>query len=225
MNVYVFSGPTTYGIQSHVLDQRDFFFHPPVRRGDVQRLIDENLNPSVIAIVDGTFHSYPSVGHREIKDAILKGWQVWGVASMGAIRAAEMQPLGMKGYGAVFQQYIRDEDFSDDEVTLVHQLDAPYLPVSEPMIHIRECLSDLQARSDLTVEQEGEITENLKLRWYGERTLKRLGQQLSSVGRMNEEAIQTVIASFSKYRVKTKDFTDFLEKRPWVSGVWSERCA
>ncbi|WP_425300876.1 TfuA-like protein, partial [Nocardia wallacei] len=33
----------------------------------------------------------------EIREALEAGWSVWGLSSMGAIRAAEMRLLGMRG--------------------------------------------------------------------------------------------------------------------------------
>lgn len=222
-NIHVFVGPTRHGVQIQLLEQACLVLHPPARRGDVQALTADGLKPGVIAIVDGTFHSYPSIGHREIKEAILAGWQVWGLSSMGAIRAAEMQLLGMRGYGVVFHRYVNEEEFSDDEVTLVHQLDAPYLPVSEPLVHIRACLSDLQAREVLAKDQAEEISSSLKCRWYGERTLKRLANQLAEIGQMEAGEIRKVVTQFSKYRIKTQDLSNFLTDRPWETSLMDVR--
>ncbi len=96
-----------------------------------------------MAIVDGQFLRCLSVGHAEIRLAIAKSWQVWGLSSMGAIRACEMKHLGMRGYGEVYQWYCRDECFRDDEVALMHRPNPPYDAVSEPLIHIRVWLQEL----------------------------------------------------------------------------------
>src|SRR4051795_13634825 len=71
---------------------------PPVRRGDVPALLRDR-RPGALAIADGLFHQSLAVGHVEIRDALDAGWQVWGLSSMGAIRACEMRYLGMRGCG------------------------------------------------------------------------------------------------------------------------------
>ncbi len=70
---------------------------PPVKRGDVEKLISER-EPGAMAIVDGLFQQCLSVGHAEIRSAVAAGWQVWGLSSMGAIRAYEMRNMGVRGY-------------------------------------------------------------------------------------------------------------------------------
>src|SRR5688572_32760283 len=48
------------------------------------------------------------------------GVRVFGAASMGALRAAELQPFGMIGVGQVFQAYRRGHLTDDDEVAVAH---------------------------------------------------------------------------------------------------------
>ena len=38
---------------------------------------------------------------------------------MGAIRAREMAHLGMRGFGRVFERFVAEDDFQDDEVALL----------------------------------------------------------------------------------------------------------
>ena len=57
------------------------------------------LAPDAIGIVDGFFHQQPSVWHREILYALSQGVPVFGGASMGALRAAELADYGMTGVG------------------------------------------------------------------------------------------------------------------------------
>ena len=44
------------------------------------------------------------------------GTQVFGAASMGALRAAELAPFGMIGVGAIFAAYRDGRLTGDDEV-------------------------------------------------------------------------------------------------------------
>ena len=58
-----------------------------------------------IAIIDGYFERMAAVWHKEILVALEKGIAVWGAASMGALRAAELAPFGMVGVGAIYQAF------------------------------------------------------------------------------------------------------------------------
>ena len=55
--------------------------------------------PLAIALVDGLFEAVPSVWHHELLAAQAAGVQVFGGASMGALRAAELGPWGVVGVG------------------------------------------------------------------------------------------------------------------------------
>jgi ribosomal protein S12 methylthiotransferase accessory factor len=87
---------------------------PPVMGGDLARLRD-NL-PAAVAIVDGCFETVPAVWHKEIIDLLSNGVAVYGAASMGAIRAAELESLGMIGIGRVFEAYRTGAIVRDDAV-------------------------------------------------------------------------------------------------------------
>ena len=84
--------------------------------------------PQAIGIIDGYFQWAPAVWHKEILWAIQQGVHVFGAASMGALRAAELAPFGMRGVGRIFEAYrdgvlpgSGDEPFEDDdEVAVVH---------------------------------------------------------------------------------------------------------
>ncbi|MFJ7412869.1 TfuA-like protein [Streptomyces sp. NPDC098077] len=210
-NVHLFVGPSAVGMKIPVPD--DIEVHPPARRGAVHQLIERHSVPGVILLADGTFHSYPAVGHRELRDAIESGWQAWGLCSMGAIRAAEMLPLGMRGYGAVFQAFAEDPEFADDEVALVHGLEPPFRPVSEPMIHIRAYFDHLRMTGALAPEHIDQALAHFKCRWYAERSLPALVEYLTDLGHLT--ALED-IRDFDRFRLKTRDLESFLTDRPWT---------
>ncbi|MEU9631606.1 TfuA-like protein [Streptomyces luteogriseus] len=191
----------------------DIETHPPARRGSIRKLIEETEQPGIIALADGTFHSYPAVGHREIGDAIESGWQVWGLCSMGAIRASEMTSVGMHGYGEVYQTFAGDPDFADDEVALVHGLEEPFLAVSEPLVHIRAYLRHLEMRGTLSPETTLQILGDFKSRWYADRTLPALARCLAGHGYQGAVAD---MRTFGRFRTKTHDLESFLTDRPWT---------
>src|SRR6185437_13385815 len=81
----------------------DAVYLPPVAQGDVYRVT--RLQPDAIGIVDGYFDRVPAVWHKEILWAMSCGIPVFGSASMGALRAAELAAFGMEGVGAIFEAY------------------------------------------------------------------------------------------------------------------------
>jgi hypothetical protein len=115
MRAVVFCGPT--------LSQRDraayaeFDFQPPVRQGEL--FLVTRSRPRVIGIIDGYFDGQPAVWHKEILWALSQGIAVFGASSMGALRAAELHPFGVRGVGAIFEAYRDGALTDDDEVALI----------------------------------------------------------------------------------------------------------
>src|SRR4051794_37848995 len=90
---------------------------PPIRRGDLPRVIAEGTRS--IGIIDGEFGQSLAVSVMEICAGLRQGIRIWGAASMGALRAAECQSVGMVGVGWIFQQYADGHMRNDDEVALL----------------------------------------------------------------------------------------------------------
>jgi len=112
----------------------------PIRRGDLYR--DRLGGGSVFVIIDGVFHQEPAVSPREILDVLGDGVVIVGASSMGALRAAECWPAGMRGVGTIYRLYRRGALLSDDEVILVYSSDGSgYQPRSVPLINVRYALS------------------------------------------------------------------------------------
>ena len=102
MSACVFLGPTLPAADAaSVLDA---ICLPPVKLG---RRLPRRVapRPRAIGIVDGYFQWVPAVWHKEILWAIDQGVHVFGAASMGALRAAELAPFGMRGVGRIFEAY------------------------------------------------------------------------------------------------------------------------
>ncbi|SES11358.1 TfuA-like protein [Actinokineospora terrae] len=211
MKSVAFVGPTAFGLSGTVFPA-DVEVRGPVRRGDVAALL--GTEPGVLIVVDGTFHSFPAVGHVELRTAIAEGWQVWGLSSMGAIRAAEMRHLGMRGFGAVYQRYADDPDFADDEVALLHAAEAPHRPLSEPMIHIRSFVGALRERGLVSPAAADKVIEHLKNRWYAERTHQALRAALQDLADLPPAALPP----FDDHRLKSKDLVRFTTEQPWRLG-------
>ncbi|MDJ0683024.1 MAG: TfuA-like protein [Xenococcaceae cyanobacterium MO_167.B52] len=209
-NLILYGGPTLALLSQPKLLQ-DFKILPPIKRGDLT-LLCQSEQLGTIVIVDGIFHNYLSVSHLEIREAISKGWIVWGGCSIGAIRAFEMKELGMRGFGKIFNLYCQEEDFQDDEVALLHEPVPPYRMFSEPLVHIRVAIQELQTLGLLQPDSGERIIKNLKNLWFGDRTLVLFKQQLTKFVSKNDLIqIKEILKDFNRFRLKTKDLEQFLE--------------
>jgi hypothetical protein len=216
-NCLVFAGPTLVGAETRPTGPGDGIeVLPPVRRGDIETLVATST-PGVIAIVDGFFHQCLSVGHAEIRSAVAAGWQVWGLSSMGAIRAYEMRDLGVRGYGRVYELFDQFEDFRDDEVALTHEPGPSYRALSEPLVHIRFWLRELVKMNLLMKRQEKRLIGHLMRLWYGDRTLARVRSMVVGLIPDRVDEVDNSLANFDRFRVKCHDLNDFLQERPWTS--------
>lgn len=118
MNVrtIVFAGPSLAGsvrpVPEHVV------VRGPARRGDILRAVRDGY--VVIGLIDGLFETAPSVWHKEIIQAMALGVAVFGAASLGALRAAELAPLGMIPIGKIAQEYLAGRIERDDAVMVSH---------------------------------------------------------------------------------------------------------
>lgn len=217
-NCLVFAGPTLVGINAQTtLPEVGIELLPPVKRGDIETLV-ATRSPGVVAIVDGLFHQCLSVGHAEIRSAVSAGWQVWGLSSMGAIRAYEMRDMGVRGYGRVYEYFSQFEDFRDDEVALMHEPQAPYRALSEPLVHIRLWLRELVKVGFLLKRQEKRLLDHLMSLWYGDRTLPDVRSMVVQLIPDRADKVDATLASFDRFRVKSHDLNDFLQERPWRSA-------
>ncbi|MBN3831907.1 TfuA-like protein [Burkholderia sp. Ac-20344] len=215
--LYIFAGPTASGSGVDMTSTESVQFRPPVRRGDIEKLIASNPEPANIAIVDGTYFTYPAVGHIEIRDALERGWTVWGISSMGAIRAFEMREHGMKGFGRVYNAFFQEDDLQDDEVALLHGDEPPYFALTEPLIHLRTFLSDMADTGRITTAAANSVCSQLKSLWFGRRTLALFSALLGAEPGGVRLSVDELRTALKPHRIKTLDFEDFMRERPWIS--------
>jgi hypothetical protein len=211
----VYAGPTLHRARAmSPLRLDDVVVLPPVARGDVDRAVRAAATPGVLVVVDGVFHLQSlAVGHLELRDAIAAGWTVWGLSSMGAIRAAEMEGEGMRGFGRAYARYRDDPDFRDDEVALLHEPTPPYRELSEPLLHLRSFLDGLVSDGRISAGEGRRVVEHLEGLWFGERTVG-LVKALLGPGR-DPETVAGWFADFDRHRIKAIDLIEFFKTAPW----------
>src|SRR5690348_12016648 len=101
MNAVIFAGPSLP--PSRRPPDPRLIWKPPVKQGDLYRAALGQ--PAIIGVVDGYFETVPTVWHKEILWAMAQGIHVYGSASIGALRAAELSPFGMKGVGKIYEAF------------------------------------------------------------------------------------------------------------------------
>mgnify|MGYP003693740557 CR=1 FL=1 len=147
--MFIFTGPTISPAEASA--ELKAVYLPPAAEGDVYRVALHR--PQAIGIIDGYFQSVPTVRHKEILWAMSCGIHVFGSASIGALRAAELLPFGMEGVGAVFELY-RDGIFEDDdEVAVAHgPAETGFVSASEAMVNIRQTLRKAERLGIISTE-------------------------------------------------------------------------
>jgi hypothetical protein len=166
MTLYVFTGPTLSAEQGR--KEIDAVFLPPAAQGDVYRAALER--PAAIAIIDGYFERVPSVSHKEILWAMSQGVHVFGAASMGALRAAELARFGMEGVGAIYRAYASGEIDADDEVAVAHATaEDGYRPTSEALVNIRATLRAAEQAGALSAAARADFERIAKGLFYPDR--------------------------------------------------------
>ncbi len=123
--------------------------------------------------MDGVLLSDAAVGHREILQLMRLGTKVIGGGSMGALRAAELDSLGMIGVGRIYEEYSSGRIEGDDEVVLMFD---PFTlaGLSEPLINIRLNLETAVQRRVVTESDAKIIIDRMKSTFYPQRTYEKM---------------------------------------------------
>jgi hypothetical protein len=146
-------------------------YRPPAKRGDLVQAMQDGAG--IIGLIDGVFHQESAVAHREILAAIKRGVTVIGSSSMGALRAAEMDTLGMTGIGEVYRMYTSGELESDDEVALVFDPETG-LSLSEPLVNIRFTLKEAERQGIITPQDHAALLSTAQAIFYPQRTYAKI---------------------------------------------------
>ena len=168
--VVVFAGPSLHGASAAeraVLDGCDLW--PPAARGDVLRALARR--PRALVLIDGYFHRVPAVTHQELLYALDGGTPVFGAASMGALRAAELGAFGLRGVGTIAAAFGDGTLEGDDEVALLHApAEYGYAPIGFALVEARFALQALGDELDLSAAACEALIGALKALSFTERT-------------------------------------------------------
>jgi hypothetical protein len=162
---YVFLGPTL--AVAGAMAEFDAVYLPPVSAGDLCRLWHKR--PRAIGIVDGYIERVPAVWHKEIMWIMERGVHVFGSASMGALRAAELDSFGMRGVGRIYQAFKDGTLDRDDELAVAYETDG-YRKLSEAMVNIRATLQAAHSAEIISDGTHDLLTAAGTATFYQERT-------------------------------------------------------
>ena len=131
----IFLGPSLSHEKARNVFDADY--RPPAKKGDFLRLA---ADPAVrmVGLVDGVFlQDYPPTPIEVYQLARKEGVLLAGAASLGALRAVELEKFGMIGVGKIFKLYKTGRVDADDEVAVTFAPEGDYQLQSEAMIDIR----------------------------------------------------------------------------------------
>jgi hypothetical protein len=171
MTAVIFAGPSLPPSVRRAARAFDgaFDWRPPVRQGELYRAALDR--PAVIGVIDGYFEATPTVWHKEILWAMAQGIHVFGAASIGALRAAELDTYGMRGIGRIYEDFRDGVLIDDDEVAVLHgPAELGYPPVTEAMVNIRATLAAAAGDGVIAPSLAEGLTATAKALFYKERT-------------------------------------------------------
>ena len=131
----IFLGPSLSHEKARKIFQADF--RGPAKKGDLLRVSGDIDDSTIVCLVDALFlQDYPPSPIEVYQLMLNKNIKLYGAASLGALRAVELEKFGMIGMGKIFELYKKGKLTADDEVAVTfvegeHQLQ------SEAMIDIR----------------------------------------------------------------------------------------
>ena len=120
--------------------------------------------------------------HKDILWAIDQGIAVFGAASMGALRAAELAGAGMVGVGLIYRWYRRMPLVDDDEVAVAmapDELGAAAL--SEALVNMRLTFRRAERTGVISSEQCQELSQAARDTHFTERSYDRAIAEVRSV--------------------------------------------
>lgn len=156
----IFLGPSLSRQKAKNILEADY--RPPAKKGDLLRLADLAKDIAMVGLVDGFFlQDYPPTPIEVYQLATKKNMLLVGAASLGALRAVELEKFGMIGIGKIFELYKAGKIDGDDEVAVTFE-EGQHTLQSEAMIDIRFNLFIARRKGIIDESTKREITKVAK---------------------------------------------------------------
>jgi hypothetical protein len=193
--IIVFIGPSLPSDEAYNILKAEY--RPPVARGDIKNALKDD--PDIIVIIDGVFHKEPAVSHKEILNAIKNDVIVVGGASMGALRASELDDFGMIGIGQVYEDYRSGIVESDDDVAVVINPET-LEQLSEALISMNYTFKAAKDKDIINEEEFNNLVKTAKSIYYPKRTYDKVFKDSN----LEIEKIKNIHKFFQENRVDIK---------------------
>ncbi len=178
----VFVGPTLSAEEAQRLAP-GAEIRPPVAVGELLTLARSKHRPGCVAIIDGYFERMAAVWHKEILFSLERGIAVYGAASMGALRAAELAPWGMVGAGEIYRAFASGELSADDEVAVAHlRAEHDHRPISDALVNLRDGLRRAATAGAVPKKMAGLLLAAAARRHYRERSWRNTLEDGAALG-------------------------------------------
>ncbi len=184
-----------------------FELRPPARCGDLLRTRGDR--PRAVLLVDGVFETGPTVWHKEILLLLEAGIAVYGAASLGALRAAELDRYGMIGVGAIYRAY-RDRVIDRDDAVMVSHAPAElgHAPLTLALVDAEASI----AASALDPELKQCVVRIARAIPFRERTWAAIFARLAAaIGEAPAEAAASDLAS-GAFSQKVRDADELIDE-------------
>jgi TfuA protein len=197
----IFIGPSLNHDKARKIFQADY--RAPAKKGDLMMLltsygnsIEEPNSTNFVGLVDGLFlQDYPPTPIEVYQLLSNKNFHVVGGASIGALRAIELEKFGMVGIGKIFELFRNGATDADDEVAVTFQQGAGGDIQSEAMIDIRFNLFVACRKQIITDRVKRAIAKTAKSIYFPYRNYTHVLEQT----RLDFPELSTQLDSFSAY--------------------------
>ena len=207
-DTHVYLGPTL-DRKTAAIYLPQAYYHPPIKCGDLIKLL--RLEPKRVVIIDGIYENVPSVWHKEIMLALDSGVEMFGAASMGALRAAELYQFGMIGVGEIFCNFVDNQLLDDDEVAVLHKgKEDKFAPINDAMVNIRATLSKATELGIISFDYSEKLIIACKHEFYPYRLLQKAITNLNSVFLQESNALSCWLSEHGLVDLKKNDAIDVL---------------
>ena len=211
LQIIVFLGPSLDASTAKSILDADYRL--PAKRGDILAAVRDGAG--IICLIDGSFHQDAAVAHREILTALKTGVIVVGASSMGALRAAEMDALGMTGIGEIYRRYAAGELVSDDEVALVFD-PVSGNALSEPLINIRYTLEKAERCGIISVDEHSILLDAARSLFYPSRTYQAI---ISAIGNSLDNEIKERFLAWVEENSCDQKRSDAVTALKYIAGL------
>ena len=185
MKTIVFAGPSLDGAKLRSLSTA--VHAPPIKRGDLEAVDGYD----VIVILDGEFGQHDSVSPKEILAVLEGGKTVIGAASMGALRASELDRSGMIGVGWVYDYFRRQAVRRDADVALAYSI-FDFKPMTVPVVDVEYWMERAFAAGLVGRKERTLVLKAARKIFFADRFEDRLTESLRRA--VGDELVRSLLA-------------------------------